>query len=697
MEQAEIDRGVGMTEVAKVEIADGIGVLIINSPPVNALGIATRRGLQQGLSQLFAEPSVRSIVLICEGRTFFAGADISEFGKPPLAPTLRDLVDMIEKGSKPVVAAIHGSALGGGLELALACSYRIASPSAKLGLPEVKLGLLPGAGGTQRLPRIVGVDTALDLIVSGRAISAQEALDFGVINAVANDEGLRREAISFARAVSDQPLVHVRDQENKIADARGKPEIFEEFRKRHAREFKGFKAPENIVKSIEAAVELEFDEGLKRERELFLELVSSNESSAQRYAFFAERETAKLPDIPSSTPTLPIASVGVIGAGTMGGGIAMNFLNAGVPVTLIEMNGEALDRGLKTIRRNYESSVRKGKLTSAELEQRMALIDPRIGLEGLSPADLVIEAVFEEMSVKKAVFAELDRLAKPGAILASNTSFLDLDEIAAATSRPEFVVGLHFFSPANIMRLLEVVRGKETSPEVIATSMKLAKKIGKVPVLSRVCYGFIANRIMAKRSVQAEALILEGVAPSDVDQALIEYGFAMGPFQMMDLVGLDVLTRGVTGPSIRLDLVNAGRLGQKNGGGFYDYDEQRKASPSPKAAQIIADFVATARIPQSGPQTAEEIRERLLFPVVNEGARLLEEGIAVRASDIDIAAILGYNWPIFTGGPMFWGDTIGLPRIVARLKDFEARFGAEFKPSALLERHAVERKSLTGK
>jgi len=684
-----------MSDVVVVEVLDGIGVLTVDSPPVNAISAGVRAGLASGFERLGADPAVKAIVLLCAGRTFMAGADISEFGKPPQPPSLPDVFETMDRAGKPIVAGLHGTALGGGLEVALNCNYRIAVPSTKVGLPEVNLGILPGAGGTQRLTRIVGAETALDIITGGKPIGASKALGLGILDALASEGSLREEAIALAKKVADAPLVRVRDREDKIAEAREKPEIFAEFRKKKASSFRGFKAPEAIVKAIEAAVTLPFDEGIKRERELFLELRDSTESKAQRYAFFGERETSKIPDVPADTPTLPVKSVGVIGAGTMGGGITMNFLNAGIPVTLVEMSQEALDRGVGVIRRNYENTAKKGRMTSEQVEQRMALITPALGLEALADVDLVIEAVFEEMSVKKDIFGKLDQIAKQGAILASNTSFLDLNEIADATRRPEYVVGLHFFSPANVMRLLEVVRGAKTSREVIATAMKLAKQIGKVPVLSGVCYGFIANRVMSQRSKQGEAVILEGPAPAEVDKALFDYGFAMGPFQMADLVGLDVLTRGLTERSIRGDLVAAGRFGQKNGAGFYDYDENRKSTPSLAAAQIIADFAAFKGVAQGEPQSQEDILARLLYPVVNEGAKVLEEGIALRASDIDMACILGYNWPIYTGGPMFWADTVGLPKIVAALKALQAKHGDMFKPAALLEKLAAEGGSFT--
>lgn len=659
-----------MNKVGTTEVVDGIGILTIDYPPVNALSVHTRIALDEGFRQFAADDSVKAIVLICAGRTFIAGADISEFGKAMGGPNLQDVFDIIENGTKPVVAAIHGTALGGGYELALICHYRIAVPSAKVGLPEVALGLLPGAGGTQRLPRIVGIPAALDLITGGAPVAAKKALELGMIDALAEEGKLREDAIAFAKKLVAEggPLLRVRDRQDKVEPYRGKPEIYADYLKKNARAFRGFKAPFNIVKAIEAAAELPFEQGILRERELFQELVTSTESAAQRYYFFAEREGAKVPDLPKDTAALPVKSVGVIGAGTMGGGITMNFLNAGIPVTLVEMNQAALDRGVGVIRKNYENTAAKGRMTAEQVEQRMALVTPALELDALKDVDLVIEAVFEEMGIKKDVFGKLDAIAKPGAILASNTSFLDLDEIASATSRPESVVGLHFFSPANVMRLLEIVRGAKTSDAVLATALKLAKTIAKVPVVSRVGPGFIANRVMSPRSRAATELVLEGPTPQDIDKALFDYGFAMGPFAMSDLVGLDVIGRGSNERTLNGDLVKLGRLGQKQGGGFYDYDEKRVASPSPVAAQVIADFAAFKGVENKGPQSAEQIVARLLYPVVNEGAKVLEEGVAIRASDIDVACILGYNWPVYTGGPMFWADTVGLPKVVEGLR-----------------------------
>ena len=649
-----------MSEVGSYEVVDGIGIITIDYPPVNALGVLTRKALLDGFTRFAADPAVKAIVLTC------AGADITEFGKPMAEPMLHDVFAVIEGLDKPVVAAIHGTALGGGYELALTCHYRIAVPSAKVGLPEVKLGLLPGAGGTQRLPRIVGVPAALEIIVSGDPVPAKQALELGMIDALATEGNLRADAIAYARQLlaEGRPLSRVQDRQDKVEPWRGNTEVYDAFLKKSARAIRGLKAPLNIVEAVRAAAELPFEQGMERERALFMELMMGSQSAALRYYFFAERQTVRIPDVPTDTASRAVKSVGVIGAGTMGGGIAMNFLNAGLPVTLVETSQEALDRGIGVIRRNYENSAKKGKLSAEQVEQRMGLITPALSLDALGAADLIIEAVFEDMRVKQEVFGKLDQIAKPGAILASNTSYLDIDAIAQATGRPGDVIGLHFVSPANVMRLLEVVRGRETRAEVIATAMELAKTIRKVPVLSRVCHGFIANRVMTVRSQLAQDLLLEGPSPQEIDAALFDYGFAMGPFQMADLVGLDVIGRGSNERTLRGDLVTLDRLGQKKNGGFYDYDENRTATPSPVAAQVIADFAAYKGVTPKGSLPADEIVARLLYPVVNECAKVVEEGIAIRASDVDVACILGYNWPVFTGGPMFWADTVGLQKVV---------------------------------
>lgn len=675
-----------MSSIMELSVEGEVGIVAIDNPPVNALGSAVRQALLDGFTQMAGDARVKVVVLYCKGRTFFAGADISEFGKPPVEPILISVLAELDRYSKPVIAAIHGTALGGGYELALVCTHRIAVPSAKVGLPEVKLGILPGAGGTQRLPRLVGIPAALEIIGSGEPVPAAKALELGMIDALAAEGRLLEDAVAFARSIaaSGQTVVRVRDRQDKVAPYKGDEAVYAEYLQRNAKQFRGQHAPLAIVDAIRGAAELPFDEGLKQERALFEKLQAGSQSQALRYCFFAERQTVRVPDVPAGTPTRSIRTVGVIGAGTMGGGIAMNFLNAGLPVTLVETRQDALDRGIEVIRRNYLNSAKRGQLSEQQVSERMALITPSLDLGDLAEADLVIEAVFEEMSIKQQVFADLDRVAKPGAILASNTSYLDLDEIARATSRPQDLVGLHFFSPANVMRLLEVVRAEHTTREVIATAMGLAKIIAKTPVLSRVGYGFIANRVMTVRGKHAERLVLEGPTPQDIDRALTAYGFAMGPFQMMDLVGHDVVGRGNTERTLRGDLVALDRLGQKKNGGFYDYDENRKPTPSPIAAQVIADFAAWKGVTATRSFTDEEIVARLLYPVVNECARVVEEGIALRPSDVDVACMLGYNWPRFTGGPMFWADTVGLDRIVSGLEEMGET------PASLLRRRAAE-------
>ena len=665
---------------------NNIAVIEINSPPVNALGIDVRRGLIEGAQKAWDDASIDAIVVICAGRTFFAGADIKEFGKPPVAPDLSTVCETLENGPKPIIAAMHGTALGGGLEIALHCHFRIAVPSGKMGLPEVKLGILPGAGGTQRLPRLVGVPAALDLITKGDPFKAEQALEYGVIDRLAAEGSLEADAIAFAKHIitSGVEVVRVRDRDEKLAPHRGETKIYDDFRAKNARKFRGFPAPENIIKAIQAAVELPYAEGKKRERELFMELASSVKAKAQQYTFFAERAAKKIPDIDKTTPMREIKSVGVIGAGTMGGGIAMNFLNIGLPVTLVEQTQEALDRGLGVIRKNYERSAKRGRISQDDVETRMGLISPSVNYQDLGECDLIIEAVFETMPIKKDVFGKIDKIAKKGAILASNTSYLDIDEIARATKRPEDVVGLHFFSPANVMKLLEVVRGEKTSADIIATSMALAGKIGKAPVLSKVGYGFIANRVMSVRRTHSTQLALEGNSPEKIDKVIYDYGFAMGPFQVLDLVGLDVLGRGSDEVTFWGELVKRGRLGQKNKKGVYDYDDQRNRSLSDEAIDVLA-YVAAHYGVDIYQADDQEILERQLFAIINEGAKCLDEGIALRASDIDIACLKGYNWPVYTGGPMFWADTIGLPYIVERLNAFEARYkDGSFIPSPLL-------------
>ncbi|MDT7934782.1 MAG: 3-hydroxyacyl-CoA dehydrogenase NAD-binding domain-containing protein [Sphingomonadaceae bacterium] len=684
-----------MPEILSFAVHDTIAVVTIDSPPVNALGIAVRRALSEGIARAEHDPAVRATVIACGGRTFFAGADITEFGKPIEQPDLRALLAEIEAATKPTVAAIHGTALGGGYELALVCDARVAVPSAKVGLPEVKLGLLPGAGGTVRLPRLIGPEAALGVMVSGDPVSAERAFELGMVDALAPKDGLLEAAIAHAKQLANAPRApKLRDRSERIAAAQADPALIDGAAAGHAKVLK-LDAPNAILACVRDAVALPFDAAYAAERDRFVELMHGTQSRALRHYFFAERETARVPDIPADTPTRPVKAVGVIGAGTMGGGITMNFLNAGIPVTLVETSQDALDRGIGVIRKNYERSAKSGKLSAADVEARMGLITPALSIEALGEADLVIEAVFEAMDLKREIFGKLDAVARPGAILASNTSYLDIDAIAAATSRPADVCGLHFFSPANVMRLLEVVRGRETAPDVIQTGLKLARTIGKVPVVSRVCHGFIANRIMTLRGLQAIELALEGTSPQAIDAAMRDYGFAVGPFQMFDIVGLDVIGRGSTERTLHGDMVAAGRLGQKNGRGFSDYDDQRRGTPSREAAAIIRALAEHKGIAQRPEASADEIVDRLLLPVVNEGAKLLDEGIAIRASDVDVACVLGYNWPAHTGGPMFWADTLGLSEVLRRLEALEAANGAMFAPAPGIRRLAAEGGRLT--
>ena len=682
--------------VTDLTVEDGVAVVTLNSPPVNSLSVGVRDGLALAFGQVLGGASVKAVVLICEGKTFIAGADIGNLGKGgPQGANLLDCLKAIENASQPVVAAIHGTALGGGFEVALACHYRVAVPSAKCGLPEIKLGLLAGAGGTQRLPRIVGAERALEMMLSGEHVPAKSCLDMGLLDALVEEGQLRQGAIAFARQlVADKkPAKKVRNLDDKLKPARANPQLFADFRKANAKKFRGFEAPESNIRCVEAAVNLPFDEGMALERKLFLELLAGTQCAAQRYAFFAERAVWKIPDVPAETATLPWDKVGILGAGTMGGGIAMNFLNKGVAVTLVETKQEALDRGIATIRKNYDNTASKGRMTQADVDQRMALLTGSLAIESLATSDLIIEAVFEDMAVKKSVFKQLDAVAKPGAILATNTSRLDVNEIASATTRPESVIGLHFFSPANVMRLVEVVRGDKSSNAVIATSMQMARKIGKIAALVGVCPGFVGNRMLAQRQREAQALMLEGAKVQDIDRVLYDFGFPMGPFAMSDLAGLDLgWTRETsTGATMRDKLCERDRRGQKTGAGYYDYDAKRNATPSPVLEQLIAELAAQKGIVQRA-VSDDEILERCIYPMINEGAKILEEGKAIRASDIDIVWINGYGWPIYRGGPMFYGDTVGLPKVLEKMRGFEAKFGADFKPAKLLEKLVAEGK-----
>ena len=688
-----------INDVTTIEKDGNISIITLNSPPVNALSAPVREGLHKGISEARNDKETEAIVIICEGRTFIAGADISEFGKEPKGPSLFEVQEFIEDSDKPVIAAIHGTALGGGLEVALTCHYRIAVPSAKCGLPEVNLGLLPGAGGTQRLPRVVGVEKALQMVTSGQHVPAKQCLEMGLVDEISNEDNLRQDSISFAKKIvsENRPLVKISEMNDKVEAARGNENIFKDFRASIARKARGFLAPEYNIQCIEAAVNKSFAEGIKVERKLFMELVTGTQSAAQRYAFFAQRQVAKIPDIEPDTEIKPFTSIGVIGAGTMGGGISMNFANVGIPVTIIEQSQERLDKGLGIIRKNYENTANKGRITFENVEERTALINGSTDINDLSNCDLIIEAVFENMDLKKDIFKTLDGIAKKGAILATNTSALDVNEIAAVTSRPEDVIGLHFFSPANVMRLLEIVRGEKTSKSVVATSMKMAKNIGKVAAVVGVCPGFVGNRILAQRQREANKLILEGAMPWEVDDALFNFGFPMGPFAMSDLAGLDIgwdedLS---TGDTLRDKLCEAGRLGQKTGKGFYIYDENRNKSPDAEVEKLIIEFSEKHQIKRRE-ISKEEILERCLYPMINEGFKILEEGMAIRASDIDIVWINGYGWPIYEGGPMFYGQLIGYDKILKWHKEMEEKFGPDFTPSPYLEKVVNEKINLFG-
>ncbi len=692
-----------MSEVVSYIREDAIGVITVNYPPVNALGHAVRTGLLEALKQGQTDNDVKALLLVCDGRTFVAGADIREFGKPMQEPGLAAVVGAFENSEKPVVAAIHGTALGGGLELALGCHYRIALASAKVGLPEVKLGLLPGAGGTQRLPRLTGARKALEMITTGEFVKAEAALEAGIIDAVAQGEDIGtvgREYVAKLIA-EDKPVRRVRDLTDRI-DADQDSEVFEEFRKGLAGKARGLFSPFKCVDAVEAAFTLPFEEGMKRERELFTECMESPQRDGLVHAFFAEREVSKVPGLAKDTPVRDVTSVGVIGAGTMGGGIAMNFANAGISATIVELKQEALDKGLGVIRKNYESSAKKGRITSAQVEERMALISTSLSYDDFKDVDMVIEAVFENMDVKKQIFGQLDKVCKPGAILASNTSTLDIDEIASATSRPEDVVGTHYFSPANVMKLLENVRGSKTSDEVKATVMAVAKKIGKVGVMVGNCYGFVGNRMLHRRGAEATALVNEGATPQQVDKVLTDLGFPMGQFAMSDLAGIDVgysirkgrREAGEDIPANWMDtLAEEGRLGQKTKAGVYKYEEgNRKPVVDPKVDELIAGFRKEQGI-EPRDITDQEILERCMYVMVNEGAKILEEGIADRSLDIDIVWIYGYGFPAYRGGPMFWADKVGVKTIYETVKRFHDTVGGDqWKPSELLAKLAGENK-----
>jgi 3-hydroxyacyl-CoA dehydrogenase len=680
-----------------------VGIIWVNNPPVNAISVGVRVAIIDGVAKLTQDAEIKVGVLACEGRTFMAGADITEFGKPPMSPSLHEAIGTLENSPKPIVAAIHGTAFGGGLEVALACHYRVAIATAKVGLPEVKLGILPGAGGTQRLPRLVGIETALGIIVSGDPVAASTAAKAGVIDQIIEGD-LIEGAVTYAKelAARKAPLRKVRDLN---VDAGKLPAgFFDEARKRIAKEKRNLFAPQRIVDALQAAATLPFDSGMARERELFLQCAHNSQSKALQHVFFAERRAANVPNLDKSVVKREIKSVAIIGAGTMGGGIAMNFVNVGIPVVLLEMKQEPLDRGMGVIRKNYENTASKGKITAQQLEQRMALLKPTLSYDDLRDADLIIEAVFETMAIKKEVFAKLDKVAKKGAILASNTSYLSIDEIAGATSRPSDVVGMHFFSPANVMRLLEIVRGAKTAQDVLVTVVDLAKRINKVGVVCGNRDGFIGNRMLGGYSYQASLMVLEGAMPEQVDAALRNFGMPMGVLQMGDLAGLDVgyKSRKDRDPSTfdaRVSrsadlLVEMGRMGQKTQAGYYDYAPgDRTPRPSPVVAEIIEKVSKEYGITRRK-FTDEEIVERCFLSLMNVGCDVLREGVAYRSSDIDVVYLYGYGFPAYRGGPMFWAENeVGLKTALEKLRKYSADTGGKWlQVSPLLEQLVAEGK-----
>ena len=686
------------------DIKDDIGVITLNNPPVNALSQALRAGLKQAIENAQKDAS-KALVIICEGRTFIAGFDITEFGKPPQAPSLPDIFDTIEASEKPVIAAMHGTALGGGFELALSCHYRCALASAKVGLPEVNLGLLPGAGGTQRVPRLAGVEAALDLITSGKPIPASKAFELGLIDRVI-DVDLHQGAIAYTKKLVSGQAELRRVRDIRIDPATVPADFFDNYRAKLAKRMRGRTSPQLIVDCVEMAVNLPMDQGLQKERELFRKCRDSGQSTALRHMFFAERESAKIKGLPKDIAPRDIERVGIIGGGTMGGGIAMCFTNAGIPVTLLEINEEALQRGKDIIARNYSISVKKGKLSEKDAVQRQEMISGTLDYNDLADADLVIEAVFESLDIKKEVFSKLDSVCKQGAILATNTSYLDVNRIAAVTSRPEDVIGLHFFSPANIMKLLEIVQADKTRDDVLATSMAMARKIKKVPALSRVCYGFIGNRMLRQYAQQAQLCMIEGGSPEQIDSVLQTFGMAMGPLAVGDLAGLDIgykARQGLTDRDkgdpktyrIADTLVEMGRLGQKAGAGYYKYDPNtRQRISDPDVMGIIckvADDLNVVRKELSD----EEILNRHLFALINEGMKILEEGIAQRPGDIDVVYVFGYGFPAYKGGPMHLAETIGLKKVYETICDFRNAYGeTQWTPAALLEQLVKENKTL---
>ncbi|MDB5550008.1 MAG: short chain enoyl-CoA hydratase / 3-hydroxyacyl-CoA dehydrogenase [Tardiphaga sp.] len=687
-----------MSEVVTQEHHDNVAVVTIDSPPVNALSAAVRRGIFENIKTAAADPKIEAIVLTCGGRTFIAGADITEFGKPPQEPGLNEVISTIENCGKPVIAAIHGTALGGGLEVALGCHFRVAVKEAKLGLPEVKLGLLPGAGGTQRLPRAVGPELAVKMIVGGDPISAADAQTNGLIEEVVEDR--IQGGIAFAKKVlaEKRPLRKLRDDDSKLAAAKADRSIFTNAVAAMTKKARGLEAPFAAADAVGAAIDYPFDEGLKKEREGFMKLVSSDQSKAQRYAFFAEREAAKVAGVPEGTKPRPVNRVAIIGAGTMGGGIAMSFANAGIPVTLIETGEEQLKRGMGTMQKNYENTAARGGIPADAPAKRMGLITGVVGLENVKDADLIIEAVFETMQIKKEVFTALDAYAKPGAVLASNTSYLDINQIAAVTKRPQDVLGMHFFSPANVMKLCEIVRAEKTAPDALLTAVAVARKIAKVPAVVGVCDGFVGNRMLAQRGKQSEKMLYEGALPQQVDAVVTKFGLPMGPFAMGDLAGLDIgwrsrQDRGIKSP-IGDALYEAGRHGQKTQKGYYKYESgSRSPLPDPEVEKLIEETVAKLGIKRRQ-ISDDEILERMVYPMINEGARILDEKIASRPSDIDVIWLYGYGWPIYRGGPMFYADQVGLKHVADRLSHYAKETNdPSLEPAPLLKKLADEGKT----
>jgi 3-hydroxyacyl-CoA dehydrogenase len=689
------------------ELRGNVALMTVDNPPVNPLSSGVRQGLSDGVSKALADDNVQAMVLTGEGRAFIAGADISEFGSKSQGPSLHDCLNTMDASSKPIIAALNGTAFGGGLEVALCCHYRVIAPKAQVGLPEVKLGLLPGAGGTQRLPRLIGAEKALDFILSGDPIPGLEAKDLGIVDAVI-DGDIVEGGIAFAQNIVAQgsPIRRIRDESEVVARDRDRPEIFDAARQKSARRMRKRFAPEMIIQCVEAAVNVgDFDAGMKIEQECFAKCLNHPQREALIHMFFSEREVAKIPDVPRDTPTQKIAQAGVIGCGTMGGGISMSFLNVGIPVTVVEVDQKALDRGVGVIQRNYDIQVQRGRMTADEVAQRMSLLTGTTNFEDLGSADVIIEAIYENIDVKVETFKKIEAVAKLGAILASNTSGLDIDRMAAATTRPEAVIGLHFFSPANVMRLLEVVRGEKTSIEVVASAMKLGKTLNKIAVLSGNAPGFIGNRLLAGYTRQAGEIILQGATPYQVDNVLLGFGMPMGPFQMNDLVGLDLGWRarklaGMKPEDVPITarvadkLCELERFGQKNNRGYYIYPEGSRAGQAdPEVVEIVEQTSAELGITRRKIDD-EEVLKRCLYPLINEGARVLENGIAIRPCDIDIVYINGYGFPEVTGGPMFWADQLGLDKILADIKRFSQEYGGDiWKAAPLLERLVAEGKT----